>query len=233
MKQTIFSCPIIFFALLLNFSCFAQSDKGEYKTSAGSEYSSFDTSQSVIENIPVARRFGSADMLQLQLSGNPKEVKSTVYNYFRLTDMNGGKTQIWGVREEHNIKIQAGRIISAKMVTYSILNMPPPRSEKGFSYKPADYKKDNLKMSEVSGDEALVIDFFRYSQFLDSESKLTKDDGYFKYFYNDKGDCIRMVHDDRQFRYFYKYDGQNNWIQRFLWDSDDGITQRIDRKIIY
>ena len=219
--------------LFFSFPCSAQYETGEYRTAAGSAYNNFDTAQTITDLIPKARKYKSAGLLQLQVSGSSRSIQLSVYDYIHMTSINEGTMIIWGKREEHRIKMQRDRILSAEAVSYSILNMPNPDTKKEYSYKPADYKKEHLKISEASGNDALAISFLRYDLYLDQNGYLKNEDGYFKFFYNDKGDCIRAVHDKRQFRYFYKYDTQNNWTQRLIWDSDYGIIQKIDRKITY
>lgn len=234
MKQPLFSALIIF-TLFTGFSCSAQYGEGESKTSAGNEYSTFDTSQQITGIIPKARRYKSPELLRLQVSGNPKAVKLTEYNYITIKNIDNVKMLAWGVYAVHDVKIQGGRILSATATSYSILNAPTPSFEAGMSYKLSDYKKDHIKISAITGEEALIIDFLNYSMYVDSTGNLIRKSEPGKYDYNDNGDCIRVTTDEsnRQLRYFYQYDGQHNWTQRFLWDSDYGIIQKIDRKISY
>lgn len=235
MKQPNFLFSALFFLLLINFNCTAQEMKGEYKTAAGTEYLNFDTAQTITDIIPAARKYKSSDLLRLQLIGNPTHIKVIAYNYFSMVYINDNKNVAWGKYATHEAKIQGGRIITPKTTTYSLLSMPTPPMKQGLSYKPSEYKKDRLKIKEAKDDEAFVIDFFNYSMYLDSNGKLIKEDSLGKYYYNEKGDCVRIATylNNRQFRYYYQYDNKGNWIKRYLWDSDSGIIQRIDRTITY
>lgn len=235
MKQTIFQCLILLSTLFINFNCLAQQAKKEYKTAAASEYEHFDTSQTLSDVIPAARKFKTPDMLRILVSGTPKQIKLTEYDYLTINYVNDGKDVAWGINAIHEAKIAGGRLVAPKATSYSILNMPAPPLEQGWSYNPSAYRKDHIKISEVKGEEVFAIDFTNYSLYLTPTGQLIKENSFAKYFYNEKGDCVRVAvnGENRQFRYFYKYDSHGNWTQRFVWDSDNGITQKIDRVITY
>lgn len=207
--------------------------KKESMTAAGDEYLQFDTAQRAAKQVLIARQFKSDDYKLLNLVGEPKSVAMVIYNYLereQATELFKGI--VWGTKKVINCTLLKGEISQLNLITYAILTAPKIPVD-GYSYYLSDYTKGNVKLSEVNGRDAFVIEFFDYGLYLNKTGKLQATDGYFNFLYNEKGDCIKAVHDERQFIYRYRYDNKGNWTQRIMWDSDHGVIQKIDRTITY
>lgn len=191
------------------------------------------------DKVPVPKKFKTDTFALLDLCGDVKTVSWVSWNYMA----SGNASNIYkgyykGTIDFCDLKFdEKGAIVTSKYLNKSIQT---------YTFKNDTY---NIKDESVLLDSSSTINIKQFSYYLNYKKLIVDDnalkliDEIYQFKYNDEGDLVEKIcFEEKKYKslschivYEYVYDKNNNWIEKSVFDMEDGkvLTLKTKRQIEY